>query len=156
MAQNAQYILVIVSSIQLIVAFYKLICWVLHSLLHIENIYSQYLHDFKVLKASTCITWWEPHGDPRRQSSYDYRSPLNVIYGRNDGPETHSHGPTSQSRVHGLCSPSAAPKPLMDIFVELFIAPKQQELAELLLRCEPFDLGFLSQWVRLDYLHIIL
>ena len=74
----------------------------------------------------------------------------------NDGPETHSHGPTSQSRVHGLCSLSAAPKPLMDIFVELFIAPKQQELAELLLRCEPFDLGFLSQSVRLDYLRIIL
>ena len=75
-------ILVIVSSIQLTVAFYKLICWVLHSLLHMENIYSQYLHDFKVLKASICITWWEPHSDPRRQSSYDYRSPLNVIYGQ--------------------------------------------------------------------------
>ena len=30
----------------------------------------------------------------------------------------------------------------MDILVELLIDLKQQELAELILRCEPFDLGF--------------
>lgn len=42
----------------------------------------------------------------------------------------------------------------MDIFVELFTALKQQELAELL-RYEPFDLGFLSQSNRLDYFCII-
>lgn len=33
----------------------------------------------------------------------------------------------------------------MGISVELFTALKQQELEELVLTCEPFDLGFLSQ-----------
>lgn len=85
-----------------------------------------------------------------------------VFYGQglglrlNDGPGTHSHGPISQSWAHGSCFPSADPRLLTGIFVELLTALKQQELRELLLRYEPFDLGFLSQSIRLNYFCIIL
>lgn len=74
----------------------------------------------------------------------------------NDGPGTHGHGPISQSWAHGFSFPSADPRFLMGIFVELLTALKQQELGELLLRYEPFDLWFLSQSIRLDYFRIIL
>lgn len=75
--------------------------------------------------------------------------------GLNDGPGTHSHGPTSQSWAHGFCLPLADPRLLMGIFAELLTALKQEELGELLLRYEPFDLGFLNQSIRLDYFCII-
>lgn len=53
--------------------------------------------------------------------------------------------PTGQRWAHSFHSPLADPRPLMDIFVELFLALTQEELH---LRCEPLDPGFLS---RLDW-----
>lgn len=44
----------------------------------------------------------------------------------------------------------------MYIFVGFFIALKQQELAELVLRYKPFDVELLSQSMRLDCFCIIL